>query len=906
MSLGAQASPKDRLPVRGGRTTPPRTLISLLLSCTALLSSCSGGGSGGGEGGGNALLLITADGATGPLWELIGGVPSVPPVCPAGVFVNARITFTFDGPVEETSVPGAIAFGSINIASAITSVPAQGTFTVQDDPAFPAGNHRRVVFAPALPGDPGSRCVAGVVPLQNYQISIPAAPGGGSVLVVGGAPIASGAATCFNTCGCPTGGGCASPFTDPVIGAPFVVDTTPATSAPAPPGVLPCDVANDTIQIRVNEPLDPSGIDPASVKVVNLATGAQVPGYVVFNQATSPDGPCRIDYVSTNVLPGGVAYQVLLGPGVKDFGGNPIQTSQSNPAALLYFQTAPVPLVPQPPLVESFDTANPGGVTGTATWSGNGLLQALDPITFTGTGADGAFNPPAAQTTIMDTAQLVNGQPRKGVWNFTSVNIPQTSTVRCIGPYQVHLRCTGSFTLNGTINANAAAGPSTSVNTYDQGPQSGFIPGGSGGLDCEANGGVGNAGGGAGGTGSGVTPPPGSPPTFQCTIRALNGENGFGPTIDGVSNTGVPSNAIYAGGQGGDSGCFPFAPGLDCNPGDLGGLGGAGGTAGRVGESGIPRNATPACDPNPNVVQPIAQPSPVSVAMVPPIATQSAGSGGGGGGDHLVNIGTPPNNDDRGAGAGGGGGGVRITCVGAYQQGQSGVAAGTITARGAQGNTAGPAAGGGGSGSGGEIWIQSFSTVTITPTSLIDVTGPIRLSPVVGAIGCSSQAAGGGGPGLVQLEAGAGTPPTVSFNLQPTPTATTGAVFSGLTLTPTFAGEGRSDFRFTASAPDYTGTTEVFTLGDIPGATVTIRYEGAFEAVSSTQQAPAYDPATVKFVATGGGPITAANLDELDGYPFIRFVVAFSVPTNPPAPANAVLPSVDSIAINFSAQQPCP
>ena len=63
-------------------------LLSLLLLCAALLTSCSGG-SGGGGAGGQALVLITADGATGPLWELIGGVPSVPPVCPAGAGLRA-------------------------------------------------------------------------------------------------------------------------------------------------------------------------------------------------------------------------------------------------------------------------------------------------------------------------------------------------------------------------------------------------------------------------------------------------------------------------------------------------------------------------------------------------------------------------------------------------------------------------------------------------------------------------------------------------------------------------------------------------------------------------------------------------------------------------------------------------
>jgi hypothetical protein len=459
------------------------------------------------------------------------------------------------------------------------------------------------------------------------------------------------------------------------------------------------------------------------------------------------------------------------------------------------------------------------------------------------------------------------------------------------------------FTLNGLINGNAAAGPATSVNIYDRGPEQG-IQNNNAGLNCEANGGIGNAGGGAGGTGSGVTPPPGSPPTFQCNIRAQQGEAGYGPTIGGMPNQNSPSNIFYAGAQGGDSGCFPAA-GAGCNVGDLGGLGGAGGTAGRIGEAGLPRVSTAACTPIIGVVQPIAQPSQVPVAMLPPISLQSAGSGGGGGGDHLESTGSPPANDDQGGGAGGGGGGIRISCVGPYNQGSTGI----VSARGAQGNVAQASAGCGGSGSGGEVWIQSFSSITTAPTALIDVTGPVRLFPTVGAIGCSNQAAGGGGAGLVQMEAGQGPTPVVNFNLQPPPTPTSGAVFSA----PPFAyagaitGQGRSGLRYSGVAhPDYTGVVEVFSLGNAPGATVTIRYEGALEAVNSTPQNPIYDPTTLKTMATGGGPITAANLDELDGYPFIEFIVDISFPGPPTTSPGNTLPSVDSITINLNTQQPCP
>src|SRR5262249_26095449 len=157
----------------------------------------------------------------------------------------------------------------------------------------------------------------------------------------------------------------------------------------------------------------------------------------------------------------------------------------------------------------------------------------------------------------------VAGVSRQGIWNFTSVTIPTGATVRIIGPYLAHFRCTGQVTINGTVQAlPGLVSPPTAVTpAYDKGPQTGLQNNG-GAVDCEANGGVGNAGGGAGGTGSGITPPPGSPSNFQCNVRALTGENGYGPTINGQLNGG-PGNPFYAGGQGGDSGCFPSV-GVGC------------------------------------------------------------------------------------------------------------------------------------------------------------------------------------------------------------------------------------------------------------------------------------------------------------------------------------------------------
>src|SRR5204863_8982089 len=113
------------------------------------------------------------------------------------------------------------------------------------------------------------------------------------------------------------------------------------------------------------------------------------------------------------------------------------------------------------------------------------------------------------------------------------------------------------------------------------------------------------------------------------------------------------------------------------------------------------------------------------------------GSGGGGGGDHLDPATPIPNADDQGGGGGGGGGGLRISCVGPYAQGNA-ATPGRILADGFTGanTTAQTFTGGGGSGAGGEVWIQTFSTLTITTASIISLDGPGRLLPSQRNISC--------------------------------------------------------------------------------------------------------------------------------------------------------------------------
>ncbi len=160
--------------------------------------------------------------------------------------------------------------------------------------------------------------------------------------------------------------------------------------------------------------------------------------------------------------------------------------------------------------------------------------------------------------TLLDTNELVAGVSRQGIWNFTTVTIPQGATVRIIGPYRAHFRCQGQCVLGGIIQAipGQVSPPTLPTPVYDKGAQSGQQNNGMG-IDCEANGGVGNAGARRRRRGLRRHSPVGSPPTFQCAVRALMGENGYGPTIDGLPNDGTTPNPLYAGGQGGDQRLLP-------------------------------------------------------------------------------------------------------------------------------------------------------------------------------------------------------------------------------------------------------------------------------------------------------------------------------------------------------------
>jgi hypothetical protein len=168
-------------------------------------------------------------------------------------------------------------------------------------------------------------------------------------------------------------------------------------------------------------------------------------------------------------------------------------------------------------------------------------------------------------------------------------------------------------------------------------------------------------------------------------------------------------------------------------------------------------------------------------------------------------------------------------------------------------------------------------------------------TPPTTGVPCSYQSSGGGGQGLIQLEAGIGTPST-NFSITPGAVVQTAPFPFASQVT----GEVLTGFFDTGYGnPDYGVPTQVVNAGNAPSAVLTIAYEGAFETVTGGTP----DLTTLKTTVggvTGGAKITAANVaTELDGYRFIRIRASVVFPPPPGTPLSAILPSIDSVSIPF-------
>ena len=872
-----------------------RLVIALSVISSLTLVGCGGGGGGGGgnsDGAATLVSIVASISSSGnstlvPLWTGTGTSGTTPTNTPGPVYLNAAIIFTFGGAVSPASLPqGGLATGSINISTSdgMTTTPASGSFSVEDDPTLPPGNMRRVVFLPTPPTDPAAPAqTAGFAGATTYTVFVPRADQGTQVVGVAGGGLSTEALASFYTCDPLGPSGSLGCFTDPTDGPPYIVSTTPDTFDPAPLSIDPSTVVNNTISMFFSEPLFPQNIDLANIQLINSFSGAQTPGSLQFYQAGTPEaGPAgsRIDYIASSTLLSSVTYQIVISNLVTDFGNNPVSMyDPDDPAAPAsgqrLFETDVVPFCPQPSVDEDFtSTANRDIVTGAAVWDGSGQVVSQFPFELVG---DGAFGPMAfaAGPSTLDTGLPASAGFSDGNYDAASLDVMPGAAVRVVGPFRLHVRCLGDVTIDGSLNASAGTNPgAAAAGTPEQGPQAGAS------MNTAASptvrGGVGGPGGGDGGRAS----------QEGNAVRTNNGEAGTGATVAGMLNMGpFGSNPHFGAGPGGQGGFRWPAGGVS---GELGGLGAAGGSSWAQAGNGEPfSNQLQGCMAYVPMVQSTADATPATPGMMIPFTTASAGSGGGGGGDrwHLAGIASDP----QGGGGGGGGGGVRISAIGTITLGTSSVV-NCLGANGASGSLL--FAGGGGGGGGGQIWFQSFTDIVIASAA------QLRVLPGNGASMCSDHASGAGGNGAYQFEDPDGM---VNTNFVPAGGGTGGANISVIPFpfSSTITGIAQREWFDTGYGdPDYDPSTIVTmtSLGanPAPGSAIFVEFQGAFETLTTGQPD----------LTTLSSWVEAPAIDQLDGRRFLRWRVriTFDAPNSMgtgTTPTNT-LPSAQFVGFGYS------
>lgn len=911
-----------------------RQALAIAIPCALaiLFAACSGGGAGGGLGSNSVILQISAQGISTPLWQNVSGTPTPAPACPVNVPLNAKIFFTFGGPVEPTSLPAAgQADGSIIISTtngAVTTV-AQGSFNVEDEPGLPVGNMRRVVFQPTLPSSPSNPTQSGLTQGAQYNIFVPRAGGTGQVVNVGGQGVINEALTCFFGCTVPLGQPPTQCFVDSVPGPPSVLSTTPLFGNPPPAPIDPASIAGNTISILLSEPIDPTNVNIQNVKLLRSGGTIQVPGTISFTQAgvspSLPAGVARIDYIASSQLLASTIYEIQFTNAVTDFGGNPIVVNPGGTPGQqqIFLETIAVPFCPGA-LVEDFSTTVKRGEVGIPlVWDGSGQLFSTFPSDLVGTGADGPITfTLAGSPHTVDVDAIPAGMPGfQGIWNASTLTVEAGATVIFKGHWPMHFKCQGAVTLGANCALIGDAPLPDNVPDPLQGPWKGGVNNTTplvpyGGTNF-VRGGMPGPGGGMGGDASQAGNP----------TRTIQGETGDGASVNGMPGL-DPTNVFYGPGEGGEG-----APQVMNT---IGAGGGAGGSAYGKGGNGVPLNgvnSTSLCG------APLTAPqiSPASAhdfppGFIPPVSKISGGNGGGGGGDRFDLVTATLNLDDQGGAGGGAGGGIRISSVGDITL-ESGA---RIEMNGSPGNNCESlGSGAGGSGSGGMIWLQTFLNLSIDPNANMQVHGGACPTGPAGLLSyrCSS-APGLGGEGLYQLEDsdgvisinfmgnGAQAPSTCGTN-QSNPNPLPSLPEPPVGNVPMGPGQNIAVIQFPFSnnigntatslffdtgygAPDYLppnngGATpdEQFTLGNVPGGTVTVMYQGAPEDFNSPGT-PSTDSASFSAWVVG------ADLPLINGFRFIRFRVRIEYDSPPASSSANTFPSVQRIQINYETPLLCP
>ncbi|MCB9831332.1 MAG: Ig-like domain-containing protein [Planctomycetes bacterium] len=880
--------------------------LALVLVASLGIVACGGGsgGSSNGATGDAAVMDIRVQGIAEPIHT--DGTDNPGGVAPVGAFLNARITFTFGGTVDPSSIPGAgpAQSGSIQIIDVNGNLPANGVFTI--NPSNP-----RQVFFDAFPPSTNAACFAGFTSNSTYRITLNTqTSNSGPAIMVGDTPLQRGANPIFQVRSC--GGVNDDPFTDTNGVPPSVVRTVPAAGTMVNATAIPGFPNNSTVTIDVDEALDPQTVSPNTVILVNrtINAAADIPaaGTVAFTQFGLVNGNpsiSRITFTTSVPLADGNDYAIRFA-GVKDLAGNDLVVATDALRFTILDANNGQPQV----FSDDFSTTdNRLDLASAIVWPGtsmtdpnSGHIAATFPIEVIGNGLDGVGSFTSSMTINSDT-QLTPGDPEAepGTYNFTTLAVGSTSggTVLTFQsttdtyPGQVNwpLRFRATSTIDirtdTTINCNGRQNPTQGGGSLLSTVNS--IPGGWGGP-----------GGGRGGTAS--------PSTDGVTDDeyGLPGEGAHtdpqfpsqpGGTLDNIAGTWPAGthNAFYGGGFGGQSGFGISSPSYQI----VGGAGGGGGTASgltmpqgtftfqvptagetRLGTDGLGTGAPAAGQPG--------QPMPY---MIPPLIDACGGSGGGAGGDRRNGTGNILGARCGGAG-GGGGGGIRFSAGGDISIGVLTV----INCAGGNGGRVVPPAGFGAGGSGGSIVVQTFGNINLLPACVFntiggapgDTNGDLVINTLLDAEG------GQGGSGVIQFEDGAAGFVT-TFNTTNINGETLAQVFS---FAANVNGTATSKVIDTLSvATDYTAATASVFPG--PTGTVTIRLIGIAEDPNNPG-----NPAT-SAMSSGGdplmvGPVDITQFDQLDGFRYFQFQISTVFPAPPATMQGDALPYVDDISISYT------
>jgi hypothetical protein len=450
-------------------------------------------------------------------------------------------------------------------------------------------------------------------------------------------------------------------------------------------------------------------------------------------------------------------------------------------------------------------------ICGLITLLSHAVLAQCDFGTGLVVGNSAPFASGSAAVTIVgnNVTVIANTTMTGGVYNFNDFTISSGVTVSVVaGNGPLIIRCTGTATINGIIDARGGNGGTGLT---------GFFSGGTGGA------------GGTGGGGWGA--PGGQGGTTNANQNGING-NSFGTSNGaGLGGSGTFSSSPFAGAGGGGAGHSLNGANGSTNDGGAGGLGGL--------VYGDPALAT--------------------FMIHNGINSNLLGGSGGGGGGHRGAI-----TVHGGGGGGGGGGAVRITATTINF-----AASGVINVQGGNGgvstDNSGAYGGSGGGGSGGTIHLQSSNISGFTAGVNSNVLGG-NGGPTLG--GSQNSAGGNGSAGRLLVEPCSLTNSITTGTITGAPFCAGAAISIPFTSTGTF----NSGNTYTAQLSDASGsfaspvtlgtlnsTANTGTInGTIPGGTPTgagylIRVISSNPAITGST----FGPFTINAAVTATNSITA-------------------------------------------------